>query len=652
MARSRFCAGFLSVTLALLASTASGQITTTAGDGVLNAPYRGTIDSLRNACEAISYGEVRSFVEPSGSSSSINSTYLLIWVDMAAGSLPWDRSALRMYEGLDASGGEIDLTTCTDEASAYELYYPGEFERFSFKAIGTKTLAVQTFKVHFKYRLSGSSSWSNPIRTISVAPVTGSFLNLPGESEAFHYGTPILDVTAGAARLTVPIGRTADMIGACFIDYRKRLGPSLIPAADMVFPGAAESVYVQHYSQFQLGGSIYAKYDWGTPWAGYLLGYYVSGDVYYTDGTQYDVQQSNVDYMNRVNYIRPQGVDTTDPATQSYVYDVDGYLYQIKDGATPANNVITLERDINRFVNRVTTSDGRGWTIQSDTNSAGPTYGQITGVIPDGGAGARYFSWSGALSQGGRVSEVRTSPTPGVGVMYQFVYGADGDLTEEWQNVGGTLQKVVEHVPVNATHRQRREYVTGGYQQYDFAYDAAYPNRLASITSYSGLNGTGTASTTTYTHNVDNGYGNMIVTQVDLPDSSRLTYEYDAEVGVPATSDAPFGFRSKTTRTVETNSLPTYDVEYEFFYDDDGTTRLHYLPFIVNRYATPDIDRDGDVDLGDFLEFQACFNGPNRPPAKTPCPKTDYDQDNDVDLADFLTFQSCFNGPNRPAACL
>ncbi len=33
--------------------------------------------------------------------------------------------------------------------------------------------------------------------------------------------------------------------------------------------------------------------------------------------------------------------------------------------------------------------------------------------------------------------------------------------------------------------------------------------------------------------------------------------------------------------------------------------------------SSADLDRDGDVDLDDFGEFQACFNGPNRPPA---CP--------------------------------
>ncbi|MGB9625415.1 MAG: Ser-Thr-rich GPI-anchored membrane family protein, partial [Phycisphaerae bacterium] len=73
-----------------------------------------------------------------------------------------------------------------------------------------------------------------------------------------------------------------------------------------------------------------------------------------------------------------------------------------------------------------------------------------------------------------------------------------------------------------------------------------------------------------------------------------------------------------------------------------GSVAILHLP--------PDLDSDGDVDLADFLKFQDCFNGPNRPP-KAACiapGDADLDNDADVDLADFLKFQDCFNGPNRP----
>ncbi|MBN1489810.1 MAG: hypothetical protein JXA69_07825 [Phycisphaerae bacterium] len=63
-----------------------------------------------------------------------------------------------------------------------------------------------------------------------------------------------------------------------------------------------------------------------------------------------------------------------------------------------------------------------------------------------------------------------------------------------------------------------------------------------------------------------------------------------------------------------------------------------------------DFDGDGDVDMTDFSAIEACFNGPNRPPATSNCEGPDLDGDNDVDLTDFGVFQACFNGPNRPPA--
>ena len=68
-------------------------------------------------------------------------------------------------------------------------------------------------------------------------------------------------------------------------------------------------------------------------------------------------------------------------------------------------------------------------------------------------------------------------------------------------------------------------------------------------------------------------------------------------------------------------------------------------------FVPPDFDRDGDVDLVDFVVFQGCFNGPNRSYAATNCERADFDADTDVDLVDFKVFQNCFNGPNRPPTC-
>ena len=50
--------------LAVCATSAPAQVTSLEGDGVLNAPYRGTITSLREASMGIPYGEVMSHIEP------------------------------------------------------------------------------------------------------------------------------------------------------------------------------------------------------------------------------------------------------------------------------------------------------------------------------------------------------------------------------------------------------------------------------------------------------------------------------------------------------------------------------------------------------------------------------------------------------------
>jgi len=65
-----------------------------------------------------------------------------------------------------------------------------------------------------------------------------------------------------------------------------------------------------------------------------------------------------------------------------------------------------------------------------------------------------------------------------------------------------------------------------------------------------------------------------------------------------------------------------------------------------------DLDNDLDVDVMDFAQFQACFNGPSQPPPGLgSCPRCDGDADGDVDANDFASFQLCFNGASRPPAC-
>ena len=209
--------GFGFVILLALATSTRGQITSNAGDGVLNAPYRGTITSLREASQSIAYGEVRAHCEPFTGNTDLflsGSTMTIEALD------PWDRSVIRLFEGIDASGPEVNLSTGPKMISISG----DSFKRFSVKAIGTKTLTPLSFRVRFSYQTV--SGFLTPTRTWVVAPFTGSFSALPGESEAFHFGTPILSVSVGDATLIIPTGRTAEMIGATFEEKDTPLGPS------------------------------------------------------------------------------------------------------------------------------------------------------------------------------------------------------------------------------------------------------------------------------------------------------------------------------------------------------------------------------------------------------------------------------------------
>ena len=75
--------------------------------------------------------------------------------------------------------------------------------------------------------------------------------------------------------------------------------------------------------------------------------------------------------------------------------------------------------------------------------------------------------------------------------------------------------------------------------------------------------------------------------------------------------------------------------------DGSGIAGPDYT-FVFHRFAG-DIDGDADVDLADYLAFQACFQGSGAVVADE-CGPADLDFDGDVDLADLLIMQGVFVG--------
>jgi uncharacterized protein (DUF362 family) len=71
-------------------------------------------------------------------------------------------------------------------------------------------------------------------------------------------------------------------------------------------------------------------------------------------------------------------------------------------------------------------------------------------------------------------------------------------------------------------------------------------------------------------------------------------------------------------------------------------TTNDYTAALVHRWAG-DSDEDGDLDLFDFDDFQACLTGPGVPAAPA-CAPNDADEDGAITMNDFLAFQAAFTG--------
>jgi len=64
----------------------------------------------------------------------------------------------------------------------------------------------------------------------------------------------------------------------------------------------------------------------------------------------------------------------------------------------------------------------------------------------------------------------------------------------------------------------------------------------------------------------------------------------------------------------------------------------------VGSFSKADFDKDGDVDMDDYTEFENCATGPAIPQTDPAKQKADFDSDGDVDQSDFGIFQREFTG--------
>ena len=80
-------------------------------------------------------------------------------------------------------------------------------------------------------------------------------------------------------------------------------------------------------------------------------------------------------------------------------------------------------------------------------------------------------------------------------------------------------------------------------------------------------------------------------------------------------------------------------------YSDVGMTRVY-------EYLS-DSNQDGDHDLHDFGDFQACFAGEGQSVSSSCAAWFDFDVDNDVDPDDLAVFDACLSGPDgtTPPGC-
>jgi hypothetical protein len=105
-----------------------------------------------------------------------------------------------------------------------------------------------------------------------------------------------------------------------------------------------------------------------------------------------------------------------------------------------------------------------------------------------------------------------------------------------------------------------------------------------------------------------------------------------------------------------TLTVTVTDADADGVADDDDGCRNTIAGAPVDSSGCPrvvpgDLDRDGDVELGEFSHVVGCLSGPGAGLGELGCANSDLDGDGDIDLLDIARVQRCFSGTNVPADC-
>jgi hypothetical protein len=227
-------------------------------------------------------------------------------------------------------------------------------------------------------------------------------------------------------------------------------------------------------------------------------------------------------------------------------------------------------------------------------------------------------------------------PTQQAPVTYQFT-GALGKAVPQTRQVVGCL---ITHWKVVNDYYTRLGLIVGGSgdQIIDQTMAPAYLGPNAETTDYQLAIGWDTTADT-------------LSAQLYLADGTPLatTNGLPVSMNVPVPTDLVTNFNithvgwGDYTGDAATVTNVIWEVDTVAFYLNDPAGAFDD----AEGRLPGDIDGDGDVDLDDYLLFEACLAGPDVGTPPGPCPQADFqrsdlDKDLDVDVEDFSIFQPVF----------